>query len=150
AAHAIDLVGVELIDPSTSPLRLKLADTLLTLRQGKGMTPENAQAAIQEPLTFATLMVHTGNADGCVSGACHSTADVVRAAIQLIKTRPNASLVSSFFIMTREQPFYDDVQSVIYTDCGLVIDPTPQQLCEIAISAADSARSLLGIEPRVA
>ena len=149
-ANQLDLGPVELIDPATSPLRQPLADELLALRQSKGMTAEKAQQAVLEPLTFATLMVRAGHADGSVAGACHSTADVVRAAIQLIQTRPDASLVSSFFIMTREQPFYDDVQSVIFTDCGLVIEPTAEQLADIAIAAADSARSLLAIEPRIA
>lgn len=150
AANGIDLDGVQLIDPTRSVLRQTLADELLALRQNKGMTAQQAQQAVLDPLTFANLMVHHGSADGSVAGACHSTADVVRNAIQLIQVDPSASLVSSFFIMTRDKPFYDDVQSVIYTDCGLVIEPSAEQLAAIAIAAADSAKGLLAIEPRIA
>lgn len=149
-ANQIDLGSIHVINPASSSLRAELVNELLQLRRNKGMTPEQAQQEVQNPLTFAVLMVRHGSADGCVAGACHSTADVVRAAIQLVKTRPGASLVSSFFLMTREKPFYDDVQSVVYTDCGLVIDPTAEQLSDIALAAAHSARSLLGIDPRVA
>src|SRR5690606_18585315 len=91
-----------------------------------------------------------GHADGSVAGAVHTTADVVRQAIQIIGVRPEAPLVSSFFIMLRDQPFHTSTQAMIFSDCGLVIDPDEKELAEIALAAAGSARALLDTEPKIA
>src|SRR3546814_2782706 len=85
-----------------------MADALLNLRHKRGMTPEIALQRAREPLVFATLMVHLDQADGSVAGAVHTTADVVRNAIQLIGIKPGTRIVSSFFIMTRQEPFHTD------------------------------------------
>jgi phosphate acetyltransferase len=114
------------------------------------MTPEAAAQAALEPLVFANLMVRLGHADGSVAGAVHTTADVVRNAIQLIGARPGNKMVSSFFIMARQEPFHGDVRAMIFSDCGLVIDPDAEGLADIALAAAASARQLLDTEPRVA
>jgi phosphate acetyltransferase len=148
--YGCDLAGIELVDPRTSPLAPQLTQTLLELRQKRGMTPEQAAQAILQQVTFAALMVRQGHADGSVAGAVLTTAEVVRTAIQIIGTRPGTKLVSSFFLMLREQPFHTNTQAMIFSDCGLVIDPDEEELAEIALAAATSARQLLDEEPRVA
>ncbi|MBB3189965.1 phosphate acetyltransferase [Halomonas cerina] len=146
----VSLSGVELIDPVDSPLTETLAEALFTLRKKKGMTREQAQAAIREPLCFANMLVREGHADGSVAGAVHTTADVVRTAIQLLGLAPGSKLVSSFFLMMLCKPFHNLKGGMIFSDCGLVIDPDAEQLAHIAMAAADSARALLNEEPRVA
>jgi phosphate acetyltransferase len=125
-------------------------ETLHALRGPRGMSLEEARAAVRQPLVFANLMVRLGHADGSVAGAVHTTADVVRTAIQVIGKRAGVNTISSFFIMMREEPFPTGGHAMIFSDCGLVIDPTDEELAEIAIASAHSAQVLLGMEPRVA
>ncbi len=148
--HGCDLDQVELIEPQHSPLLPELQQTLLELRKPRGMTPEQAAKAVLDPLCFCMLMLRQGYADGSVAGAVHTTADVVRNAIQIVGIRPGTRLVSSFFIMLRDEPFHTDTRAMIFSDCGLVIDPDAQELAAIALAAADSAAQLLDEEPRVA
>lgn len=150
ASEGVDLTGIELVDPATSPASAAYAETLHALRANKGMTAETAREAVRDPLCYANLMVRLGDADGSVAGAVHATADVVRTAIQLIGVDPSFRLVSSFFLMMLCQPFHTVKGGLIFSDCALVIDPNAEQLAEIAMAAADSARALLGEEPRVA
>jgi phosphate acetyltransferase len=149
-AHGLDMDGISVIEPASSPLLPSITEALLELRRKRGMTPEAAAQAALEPLVFANLMVRLGHADGSVAGAVHTTADVVRNAIQLIGARPGNKMVSSFFIMARQEPFHGDVRAMIFSDCGLVIDPDAEGLADIALAAAASARQLLDTEPRVA
>jgi phosphate acetyltransferase len=142
--------NLEYVDPATSPWLDEFQQTLLALRKRRGMTEEQAAQAVRQPLVFAMLMVRLGYADGSVAGATHTTADVVRNAIQIVGIRPDAKLVSSFFIMLREEPFHASTQAMIFSDCGLVIEPDQDELAEIALAAADSARTLLNVEPRLA
>lgn len=146
----IDLSGIKLLDPSDSSVTNSLADELFALRSRKGMTREQAQKVVIEPLCFANLLVRQGYVDGSVAGAAYTTADVVRSAIQLIGLAPDSTLVSSFFLMMLCKPFHSLKGGMIFSDCGLVIDPDAEQLSQIAMAAADSAESLLGEEPRVA
>lgn len=148
--QGLSLSGVELIDPADSPLTDSLAKALHALREKKGMTRERAEAAVREPLCFANLLVREGYADGSVAGAVNTTADVVRSAIQLLGLAPGSQLVSSFFLMMLCQPFHSPKGGMIFSDCGLNIDPDAEQLSSIAMAAADSARALLNEEPRVA
>lgn len=150
AGQGLDLAGIELIDPSDSPLMPELARALHVLREKKGMTAEQAEQEILKPLYFANLLVRQGHADGSVAGAVHTTADVVRSAIQLLGLAPGTPLVSSFFLMMLCQPYHSVKGGMIFSDCGLVIDPDAEQLAHIAMAAADSARALLDEEPRVA
>lgn len=148
--HGVDLAAVEVIDPADSPLTDELAQALLALREKKGMTPAQAATAIREPLCFANMLVREGHADGTVAGAVKTTADVVRSAIQLLGLAPGSKLVSSFFLMMLCQPFHSLKGGMIFSDCGLVIDPDAGELAQIAMAAADSAQALLDEDPRVA
>jgi phosphate acetyltransferase len=148
--EAIDLSGMTLIDPADSPLTEGYVEELFRLRETKGMTRAVAAEEVRKPLVFANLMVRMGDADGSVAGAVHTTADVVRTAIQVIGTDPAFKLVSSFFLMMLCEPFHSLKGGIIFSDCGLVVDPNAEELSEIAMAAADSARNLLGEEPRVA
>lgn len=148
--EAIDLSGMTLIDPADSPLSAGYAEELFRLREKKGLTRAAAAEEVRKPLVFANLMVRMGDADGSVAGAVHTTADVVRTAIQVIGTDPSFKLVSSFFLMMLCEPFHSLKGGLIFSDCGLVVDPNAEELSEIAMAAADSARNLLDEEPRVA
>lgn len=148
--EAIDLSGMELIDPADSPRTGDYARALFSLREKKGMSLAQAQLEVLKPLTFANLMVHLGDADGSVAGAVHTTADVVRTAIQIIGVDKAFKLVSSFFLMMMCEPFHNLKGGLIFSDCGLVVDPNAEELSEIAMAAADSAQNLLAEAPRVA
>jgi len=147
--EGIDLRQMEIVDPATSSLAYSFAQELFVLREKKGMTLEKAQQAVLDPLCFANLMVRLGHADGSVAGAVRTTADVVRTAIQIIGTDSNFKLVSSFFLMMLCEPFHTLKGGLIFSDCGLVVNPDATELSEIAMAAADSARNLLMEEPRV-
>src|SRR5579859_7797128 len=150
AEQSIELSGMELVDPATSPLAPSFAEALFALRSKKGMTPDEATQEILKPLCFANLMVRLGHADGSVAGSVHTTAEVVRTAIQIIGIHPSFKLVSSFFLMMLCEPFHTLKGGLIFSDCGLVVDPDAGELAQIAMAAADSAQSLLMEEPRVA
>jgi phosphate acetyltransferase len=150
ARESVELGEIALIDPQTSAWRTAFADELVALRGSKGMTRARAWEDAVQPLVFANLMVRLGHADGSVAGAVHTSADVVRMAIQLIGVEPSFKLVSSFFLMMLCEPFHRYKGGLIFSDCALVVDPDAAQLAEIAMAAADSARSLLVEEPRVA
>ncbi len=149
-AHGCGLGGIEVVDPRHSALSGQFQQVLLELRKKRGMTPDQAAAAVLQPLTFATLMLRQGMADGSVAGAVHTTADVVRNAIQIVGTQAQTRLVSSFFLMLRDAPFHTSTQAMIFSDCGLVIDPNEEELADIAVAAADSAQALLDTEPKLA
>ncbi|MGX9356294.1 phosphate acetyltransferase [Roseobacteraceae bacterium S113] len=142
--------SVEIADPATSPDTQKYTDLLVELRGHKGMTPEKAAAQVQHPLMFAALMVRAGDADGTVGGAVYTTSDTVRAALQIIGKAKDAPLVSSFFLMALPEGHASGRDAMIFSDCGLVIDPSATELAGIAQQAAASAQVLLEVEPRVA
>lgn len=150
AEQNIELSGMELVDPAVSPLAESFSEELFALRRKKGMTLDEAKQEILKPLCFANLMVRLGHADGSVAGAVHTTADVVRTAIQIIGIHPSFKLVSSFFLMMLCEPFHTLKGGLIFSDCGLVVNPDAGELAQIAMAAADSAQSLLMEEPRVA
>lgn len=150
SVEGLDLLQITLIDPTDSAYSEAFAQELFWLRREKGMTLEQARIEVLDPLCYANLMVHLGYADGSVAGAVHTTADVVRNAIQIIGIQSQFKLVSSFFLMMLCKPFHSFKGGFIFSDCALVVDPTVEELSEIAMAAADSARHLLMEEPRVA
>ncbi|MDO4905656.1 MAG: phosphate acetyltransferase [Lautropia sp.] len=147
--EGLSLAGIELIDPATHAGTAELARRLYERRKHRGMTPEKAAKEIDKPLVFANMLLAEGQVDGSVAGAVHTTADVVRTAIQLIGPAPGTSLVSSFFLMVMDKPHHPVQGGMIFSDCGLVIDPSAEELAQIAEAASVSARKLLGEEPRV-
>lgn len=150
ADSGADLSKVTCIDPSSSPKLSEYANIFFELRKSKGVTLEQAKEIVTDPLYFGVMMVYTGEADGQVSGAIHSTADTVRPALQILKCAPGASIVSSFFVMIVPDCEYGENGLFIYSDCGLVINPNAKELASIAISSARTMRQLFGFEPRVA
>ena len=142
--------GVTGRDPATAETEA-MVDAYLDARAKRHPTPEDAADAVRDPLIHAALMVRTGRAQGTIGGAVHTTSDTVRAALQLIGTAPDTSLVSSFFLMILPETHPTRPgAALIFTDCGLVIAPDAEELAAIARQAARSARALLGIEPKVA
>lgn len=142
AAQGIELgTGIEIVDPVK--VREEYVARLVELRKNKGMTEVVAREQLEDNVVLGTLMLEKGEVDGLVSGAVHTTANTIRPPLQLIKTAPGSSLVSSvFFMLLPEQVF-------VYGDCAINPDPTAEQLSEIAIQSADSAKAF-GIDPRVA
>lgn len=144
------LDGATLIDPQDSDLHDEFANTLYELRKHKGMTLEKAAEQVRDELFFGVLMVKTGRADGMVSGACHSTGDVLRPSLQILKTAPGVKLVSSFFIMVVPNCEYGQNGTFLFSDCGLEIQPDAEKLAHIAVNSAQSWKTLIGTEPVVA
>lgn len=142
-AEGVDVDGAQIISTSDSQLAPKYAAELARLRAAKGMTLEQAEKTISDPTYFATMMVQMGDADGMVSGARNTTADTIRPALQIIKTRPGTSLVSSAFLMLMP----DHV--LVLSDCAVVVSPDAEQLSQIALSSAQTARDF-GLDPKVA
>lgn len=149
-AAGASLEGLEIIDPRTSDKCEEYAATLYELRKAKGMTPEQAAELVKDPMYYGVMMVKMGDADGLVSGAIHSTGDMLRPALQIIKSKPGIKTVSSCFLMECPNKAYGDDGVMVFADCAVNIDPDAEQLASIALGAADSARALAGIEPRVA
>ncbi|MFG2310212.1 phosphate acetyltransferase [Streptomyces sp. NPDC048566] len=139
----IDLGAAQLVDPHTSALRDTFAEKYAELRAHKGVTVELAYDVVADVNYFGTLMVQEGLADGMVSGSVHSTAATIRPAFEIIKTRPEAKIVSSVFFMC----LADKV--LVYGDCAVNPDPDAEQLCDIAIQSAATAEQF-GVEPRIA
>lgn len=148
--EASELERVQILDPANDPLSSVLADELYQARKHKGMTPEDAAKLIEDELYFGVMLVKTGRADGMVAGACHSTADVLRPSLQILKTAPGSALVSSFFVIIVPDCDYGDHGTFIFSDCGLNVNPDAEGLANIALSSAKSWKTLIGTTPYVA
>ena len=146
--YALD--GARIVDVRTAPEREDYAAKLYELRKHKGMTEEQALALMDNVLYFGNMIVKNGDADGMVCGACHSTSDVLRAALQVLKTAPGVKLVSAFFVMVVPDCVYGQDGTFIFADCGLEIQPDAEKLAHIAVNSAQSWRTLMGTEPTVA
>jgi len=151
-APEVDLTGVTLIDPLTSDKTAAYANILYECRKAKGMTEEQAREQAKDRTMFGALMLKAGDVDGYVSGACHSTANTLRPGLQVVKTAPGIKTVSSCFIMIapKGENKYNPDGVAVFADCAINIEPTAEQLADIAISSAKTARDIAGIEPRVA
>lgn len=147
----VDVRHLPIIDPSSDKGLLdSLASEYSTRRAKEKLTAEEALAMVSDPLYFAALLVSRGDADGMVAGAVATTADVLRASIKCIGLQENIRTVSSYFIMVIPGCSQGDDGVMLFADCAVAISPTVEQLADIAISTAASAKSLLGMEPRVA
>lgn len=150
--NKIDLDGVDVINPLTSDKKEEYKQKLYELRKNKGMTPEQAEELLKEPIYFGMMMLKDENskADGLVSGAAHSTANTLRPALQILKTKPGTKLVSAFFVMCVPDCEYGENGTFIFGDSGLNQNPTADELSEIAISSSKSFEQLVMKEAKVA
>lgn len=146
-----DISGAKIVDPATSDKTALYVDTLVELRKSKGMTKEEAQSLLlSNYLYYGVMMVKLKDADGMVSGACHSTADTLRPCLQILKTKPGTRLVSAFFVMVVPDCELGAEGTFVFGDCGLEQNPDSEKLAHIAISSAQSFSALTGKEPIVA
>lgn len=140
-----------IIDPTDTAFTEKYAQLFYELRKSKGITIEDARKTVLNPLYLGCLLIKNGDADGQVSGALHTTGDVLRAAFQVIKPKKGISVVSgAFLMMLPEGSPYGTDNILVFADCAVVPDPTAPELAQIAVSAAETAKCLAGIDPRVA
>lgn len=147
----VDLTGITVINPANTPKLEEYVSVLYETRKAKGMTEEKArEILLGDYLTFGIVMVKAGDADGMVAGACHSTADTLRPALQILKTEPGVQLVSAFFIMDTQFKDQGENGAFLFADCGLNQDPTAEELAAIAESSARSFKSLIGPKPVIA
>lgn len=146
----IELGNTQIIDPTKSERTSEYANTLYELRKAKGMTEEQAQKLVLDPVYFGMMMVKLNEADGLVSGAAHSTSDTLRPALQILKTAPGTKLVSAFFVMVVPNCEYGANGTFIFADSGLNEEPNSEALSEIAISSSKSFEQLVGEQPKVA
>ncbi len=140
----------KILNPLTDAQMPMYAHLLYELRKTKGMTEEEAAKKVQDPLYLGCLMIKNGDADGELAGARGTTADTIRPAFQLLKTKPGVRLVSGAYLMFTPAKQLGDNGFLIFADCAVNPCPTAQELAEIAVSTAETARTLAGIEPRVA
>ena len=149
--EGLDLTGIKVVDPATSDRTAAYIDKLVELRSKKGMTPEQAkEILLNQYLYYGVMMVKMGDADGMVSGACHSTADTLRPCLQILKTKPGTKLVSAFFLMEVPNCEFGENGTFVFADCGLNQDPTAEELAAIADTSAKSFKSLVGAKPIIA
>jgi len=149
-------LGLQHLDKATivSPYSFEKMDAYVErfceLRKSKGLTPEDALTLLRDPLYLAAMMIKMGDADGEVAGALNSTANVLRPAFQIVKTLPGISVVSGAFIMILKDKTYGEDGILVFADCAVHPNPTADELAEIAVATAGTAKAIAGIEPRVA
>lgn len=146
----IDISGIAIEDPDASAHVALVAHAIAEAIRGTTTSPDEAGAWMADPVFFANAMVRAGLAEGCVSGAVHTTADTMRAALKVLRKAPGVTIVSSFFLMALREPTAAGDDLLAFADCGLVPDPDAAELAEIALRTASSFRALTGREPRVA
>lgn len=150
AEKKADLTGVNIVDPETAGNLSDYVNSFYEMRKSKGMTEEKALATMKIPMYYGTMMVKKGDADGLVGGALCTTGDTLRPGLQIVKTAPGVSTVSSCFIMEVPNKKFGDDGVLIFGDCAINIEPTAEQLAAIAIASAATGKSVLGMNPRVA
>lgn len=146
----LSISKAQIIEPAKSEKYEEYVNYFYELRKAKGVTLDQAKQTILEPIYFGMMMVKQGDADGLVSGACHSTANTLRPALQILKTKPGTKLVSTFNLMVVPDCEYGEKGIFVFADTGLNQHPNSDELSEIAISSAKSFKQLVGTEPVVA
>ena len=144
------LCGIGIINPLTDPDFEHYANGFYELRKAKGMTPEKARETIKNTLFYACMMIKEGKADGMVSGAINTTGNTLRPGLQIIKMAKGINTISSCFIMEIPNKEYGDNGLMLFGDCAININPNPDELASIAIATANTAKTLLGMDPKVA
>lgn len=139
-----------IVDPKNHEKKETYTQLLFELRQKKGMTMEKAAVLVEDPLFLACLMIKNGDADGEIAGAQNTTGNVLRPALQIVKTAPGISCVSGAFLMFLKDKSYGDDGIMVFADCAVMPNPTAPELAQIAISTAQTTRAIVGKEPRVA
>ena len=139
-----------IVDPKKHEKKELYANLLHELRKKKGMTLEQAEQLVEDPLFLACLMIKNGDADGEIAGAQNTTGDVLRPALQIIKTSPGVKVVSGAFLMFTQTPQYGENGTLLFADCAVMPNPTAEELASIAVASAETMRSLVGVEPKVA
>lgn len=145
----INIEGAVIVDPKTDNRREGYAKLMVEIRKSKGLTMNEAYELLNDPLYFGPMMIKSGDADGELAGAINATGDVLRPAFQYVKTLPGCSVVSGAFLMFVDEKFGHD-GILVFADCAVMPDPTAQQLAEIAVTSAQTAKAIVGLEPRVA
>lgn len=149
-ADGVDISQVTIVDIDAAGKMDEYAQALYELRKHKGLTPQQARELVNDPMYYAVMMVKLGAADGMVAGAVHATSDTLRPALQIIKARKGIKTVSAFFIMTVPDHSMGHDGTFIFADSGMIMNPTADQLADIAIASADSAQFLCEMKPVVA
>ncbi len=139
-----------IIDPQNIPDKQKYVDLMVALRGKKGVTPEVAEKQLLDPLYLGAIMVKAGDVDGEVGGADNATGDLLRPALQYVKTLPGISVVSGAFIMITGDKNYGENGMMVFADCAVLPNPNAQELAQIAVATAGTARAIAGFEPRIA
>lgn len=150
ALGLLDAEKARVIDPKAHDKKETYTHLLAELRKKKGVTLEEAARMVEDPLYLACLMIKNGDADGEVAGARNTTGDVLRPALQIIKTSPGVKVVSGAFIMLTQTPEYGEKGTLLFADCAVMPNPSAEELASIAIASARTMKSLVGVEPRVA
>lgn len=150
ASGKLESLGVQILNPKTSPKSEEYANLLYELRKNKGMTLDKARELVEDPIWYGVLMVKNGDVDGMVGGAITATSDIFRPAFQIVKTAPGISVVSSAFMMIVPNCELGSAGHILFADCAINPNPDSEQLAGIAISTANTWKSLMEDEPRIA
>ncbi|MDF2502759.1 MULTISPECIES: phosphate acetyltransferase [Clostridium] len=145
-----DISGAEIFDPNSSELIEEFTKEFYELRKKKGMTLEKAEKMVRDPLYFATMCIKMGYVDGMVSGAIHTTGDLLRPGLQIVKTAPGVKIVSGFFVMVVPDCKYGESGLLLFADCAVNPNPSTEELAAIAITTAETAKKLCNLDPKVA
>lgn len=148
--EGLSISGAEIIDPKSDVKREQYAEMMVEIRKSKGLTISEALELLNDPLVFGPMMIKAGDADGEIAGAVNSTGDVLRPALQYVKTMPGVTVVSGVFFMLFGNKSIGDNGILVFADCAVMPDPDERQLAEIAVTTAKTARAIANIEPRIA
>lgn len=150
AHHLSHVAKATVVDPKNHEKKTAYADLLFRLREKKGMTQEKAATLVEDPLYLGCLMIKAGDADGEIAGAQNTTGNVLRPALQIVKTAPGMSCVSGAFLMFTKKKEYGKEGILVFADCAVMPNPNASELASIAVATAATAHNIVGVEPRVA